>query len=378
MKINIKNARPGMKLEENVVNVGGCSLLNAGQELTNETIEQLKNKQIEYVNVCFKKELAETLPDDLQNTMLDSLKKFNIKATVETAKKMVTKIINSKYLSFSLSKYYLEEEDIYKHSVNTSAFAIALAKNYNETVSKDEEIDLNNVAIAAILHDIGKLCEDEKLLKKLEKLNLDKRIFTGFTPEDYESYNKKMYPLYGYIMLKNLDIPQVAKNAILFQKENEVGTGYLKTISALMKNKKNQSATIANIINVADWYESLISLIVKKGISPSNVIEIMGQLKVNCEADANLVDILFKNIPIYSVGTILCLSTGQIAKVIDIENGPLDRPKVLTIDSNEIIDLYKTTTITITKVVELEIDDNLYLNNYQIQNIEIEEKEIIR
>ena len=70
-----------------------------------------------------------------------------------------------------LFKLKTHSEESYTHSIDVAEKALAIAKAFNLT-----ENDLNNLYIASLLHDIGKIHVDEKILHKSNVSNYEKNI----------------------------------------------------------------------------------------------------------------------------------------------------------------------------------------------------------
>lgn len=374
MLININKVKVGMVLEDGVYvgNGSGYPLVKAGIALTQEQIDRLKNNNVKFLRIKFQKEVEETISDTLQTSIIKSLRAFNISETVENARVLVSKILESSVLSYSLSKYYENDNDLYKHSVNVATFATAVAKAYNDSRRNfSEHINLEAVAMAGLLHDIGKLCKDPDILSNIPNLDLKQDFFKGYDPEDYKVYNKKMYPLYSFSMLNEYyEIPTVVKMAIILTQENEMGTGPLKVDSNYMKSNSNQAVVISKIVNVADWYDFLIDKVTTAGVSPLNVTEIMNQLKFCNTISQEITDLLMQNIPLFSLNSIVCLSTGEYARVVEINKYDMSRPIVRILDSEEQINLSEVNNIIISKVADIETIYSLRENKLKDNNIQ--------
>lgn len=357
MIVDINNVKVGMILDESIYSDKSHAypLVTAGSTLTKEHIYKIKCNRINFVKVRFQKEVDEVISDDLERSLIKSLKEFDIKSTLENAKKLVGSISSANTFSYSLSKYYENDKTVYNHAVNVASFATAIAKVYNASQDNpNTQIDLEQVAVSALLHDIGKFCKDPDILKNIPSIMLPEEKFPGFSKDYYDAYNKEMYPLYGYTMLNEyIEVSNVTKLAILLMRENELGTGPLKVDGNYIESNANSAVIISKIINVADWYEVLIERIVSLGISPLNVIEIMNQLAFSKIISKEFCEILMSHVPLFSLGSLVVLSTGEIAKVVEI-NKDLARPVVQTVDSNEIINLADATNIIINKVVDID------------------------
>ena len=116
-----------------------------------------------------------TIPSSLAENSKESIRNFDTIKIISNAKEMTRAIIESKEFKYNLSEYK-QMSDIFSHSVRVAAFSVLLAKHYNDTlenVIQDEKslektkIDLEAIAAAAMMHDIGKICKDESVLQKI-------------------------------------------------------------------------------------------------------------------------------------------------------------------------------------------------------------------
>lgn len=370
MIINTKNLKEGMILEEGIY-TGKSNvypLVLAGKPLTEFQITKIRENNIKTVKVKCATGVEETISEELQCSINESLKDFNIEKTINNARDLVNRILNSKALSYSLSKYYEQEDNWYKNAINVTLFAVATAKAYNESKSNvSEYLNLENVAMTALLHNLGNLCEDEEILKNIPTRDLNKAYFEGYDPEYYNSFNKNMIPMYSFAMLSEYpEISIVVKLASALVKENELGKGPLEVNANFMKSTTNASVLIAKLVNVASWYDLLIDKVITTGVSPLNVVEMMKQLQFSKEISSEFTSLLLKTIPLFSVGTIVNLSTGEIAKVVEINDNDMARPIVEVISSGEQIDLSQTTTIIISRVADIE---TIYSLRENLENI---------
>lgn len=122
------------------------------------------------------------------------------------------------------------------HSHRVRDLAVAIGKQLALAVDVIEEI-----SIAAILHDIGKIGIPEYILNKPDKLS----------EEEYEII--KRHPTIGYNAIKNIEQLQPVAEAILYHHEMYNGGGY-------PANKKGaQIPLVARILSIADVYEALTS-----------------------------------------------------------------------------------------------------------------------
>ncbi len=132
----------------------------------------------------------------------------------------------------------IEAKDPYTqgHSMRVSQYSVDLAAKLRLPQSKIE-----NLKIAAILHDIGKIGVEESILNKKGRLS------------DEEYAKIKLHPEKGYKILKEIDFLRDAAGIILAHHERGDGTGYPMGI------KGKEIPLEANILSVADVYDALTS-----------------------------------------------------------------------------------------------------------------------
>lgn len=390
MNIGIDYLKPGMIVKENVYigNLNGIPLLKADTVLNENIIFRLKKTGIDGVKIKTKVNENETIDDELRDIITKSLATCDVSdlnSVVTNAAKLVEKITQSQKFSYDLSRYLVSSSDTYEHCLNVASFACALAKAYNKT-SLNSKINMSDMALAALLHEIGKGMKSENDLKKyaLQHDYLNKDYFPGFSDDYFKKVDERAYPIYGYAMLKNnQQIPSASKVAILLQKENSSKSypGPLKASIDFLNN--NVAYKMSKIINICDTYENLLRLALKQGQSLSNVIEVMRVKAISNEIDLFLTELFFKEIPLYSVGTKVILKgtirrsdqteidlNGKIATVTDINQDFPDRPEVRVDGFNVPIPLSRFKSLTIDKISPFDYSSCVYDGDLTYENIE--------
>lgn len=194
----------------------------------------------------------------------------------------------------------------YEHSVNVIILSLIIGMGLNMG-----KIKLFNLAMGAMLHDIGKIFVPKEILLKNGKL----------TNEEFATI--KEHPIKGYEYLKdNIDVTALSRIIILQHHEKVDGTGYPEGI------KSNKIHEFAKIVAIADVYDALTSdRPYRRAMSPNEAIEyFMGS--ADRHFDFKLVGEFVRKIVPYPTGTMIRLSNGCIGVVEEVvENYPL-RPKV--------------------------------------------------
>lgn len=132
------------------------------------------------------------------------------------------------------------------HSVNVAVLSVVLS-----TKLKLRDIIINDIALAALLHDIGKTKIDKNILVKNNLSSKEQKIL-------------QLHPQIGYkIMKKDLGLPEHICRAVLEHHENNDGSGYPYGLSGDLISLPGQ------IINICNFYENLISGRIRPGIRNS-------------------------------------------------------------------------------------------------------------
>lgn len=154
----------------------------------------------------------------------------------------------------SVEQLRIYDEYTYSHNVNVSSLSILLG-----IVAGFSETELQELAIGAFLHDIGKMKVPRDILNKPAKLERDElEILRGHT-------------FLGYRHIKEtLDVPDRVARIALDHQEKFNGTGYPNGLSGKEIN------LYAQITSIADVYDALVSeRVYKKGMHPHDALGII-------------------------------------------------------------------------------------------------------
>lgn len=188
--------------------------------------------------------------------------------------------------------------------------------------------DFNNLILAGLLHDIGKLLVPKKILTKPGKL----------TTEEYSII--KTHTLHGYSILKKLPIDLHVKHAALMHHERCDGTGYPMGLTF------EKIDSYAKIVAIADVYDAMTAARVYRGpICPLEVLGIFESEGLQKYDPEYLLIFLKGVVHTYLHHTVL-LSNGEHAEIIMINNGALSRPVVRTAN-DQFLDLSKESELSI-------------------------------
>lgn len=413
MYIEIDHLKEGMVVGETVF-LGNAVLIPAGKVLTNEIIDRVKKHRSKIINdrlkisftpqSMFEYEFNEkwshnsvksSIDPSMQKQITDSLKqvmKFT-NQSISIIQKCATDITNTLYwdqfqivngdskekkwnleFNYDLASYG-KQYDIYEHSLRVAEFAVVVAANYNKRLNengitdKNEFIQLDKLATAALLHDYGCRYQDPIAMKLLSEYRLSEHLISKFNLDRNllsKQYEAKYAPIYAFT---SLPLDNTITNIILYSGENDMGTGPLNVKYSDI-NTTNSIKKAAGIIHLCSLYDDVLVRAVQNGLNNQgmnleNVSAVFQYAAKNGMIDEELKDIFESSIPLYSVGTRVQLSDGRFAVVTNRSNNAKfnARPSVVTTD-NEDIDLSQGhLNLTIQRIVTDKENVSLLVNS---------------
>jgi len=165
--------------------------------------------------------------DEIFKKAEDNMYKYKLSESTIMRSKTVDLIMNTLY----------ERSDIeLEHSKKVSKICEDIATKMNF-----EKDDINNIRIAGLMHDIGKIGIDESILNKVDKLDSN------------ELHDVMRHSEIGYQILRSVKEFSIIADYVLEHHESWNGEGYPKGL------KGEEISIEARIIAVADAYVSIIS-----------------------------------------------------------------------------------------------------------------------
>lgn len=171
-----------------------------------------------------------------------------------------------------LNEIYLDvmlDGELYAHHLNVTKVAIQLAIGFGLC---DEQIF--QIALGAILHDIGKIKTPYNILYKPARLNDDELVIM------------QKHPVDGYNLIKHLSIPDISKTIVLEHHEKTDGMGYPYGIAKI--------ALEVQLVTVADIFSALTERRIYH--SPKSVIETLNFINEWRNINQRAVDILVRSV----------------------------------------------------------------------------------
>jgi putative nucleotidyltransferase with HDIG domain len=352
--VSLSMLRPDMVLAKAIYH-NDCLILRKGLSDLNRFTDSLKRLGIEYVYVEDAKSDGIEIPDAIseetrvtcKRILRQTIDDFENNAVVDlsdmlgTINNIIDEIIAKPDIQISLNDISAADEYTFSHSVSTTVYSLLIAKQLNYTKAMMEKL-----AAGTLLHDMGKVFLDKKILNKTEPL----------TPEEFDYI--KTHTTLGYEALKKCpNITELSRIISLYHHERMDGTGYPTGTPA------GELHEFTRIVALADVYDALIvNRCYRRKWSTNQAVNYLIE-NAETKFDLKLVSIFVKQIAIYPNGSMVRLSNNATGIVKEQnKNFPL-RPiiRVITdekgnnIDVYDEIDLMKELSITI---VESEIEMN--------------------
>lgn len=315
-----------MAVAKTVLDIRGNMLLPAGTEAW-PFIDQLKNVNIKhlYIDDVISKDietwsiLSEETRKKLPTLMDEAKKQYQsiedgakdrVSDIVITFEEMAT-IISNDILSNKETR--IDATELFTNNVYTLCHELNVAIIAGLFGRMLGLLDIKNICLAGLLHDIGKLALPEDIRMKLE----NNQPLTAT-----EEITFKQYPLLGFDMIKNF-IEAETTFAVFHQKENYDGTGF-----PLSKYEEDTPLS-AQIIAIANTFDELFSI---RKLRTYEIVEWI-QKHSGTIFNPKLVKMFAKNTIPYPNGTIVYLNDGRTGIVIEQNPHFVARPVVRIIHS---------------------------------------------
>jgi putative nucleotidyltransferase with HDIG domain len=348
---SINKVKPGMEIGRMVLTQDDKVILSDGTILTQSMIDGLKFWEISTVFIkeispSTEPELDFSIPetalqkkfyadyDETVGIVKDSFSKMRffkevpLAAMRELASNSVEPLINATGVINHIHMVRRQDDYTFHHSINVAVICGVLGKWLGYS-----GVELRELVLAGLLHDIGKTQIPLEILNKPGKLT------------DDEMEIMRLHTTRGYQLVRNTpDIPGGVIYSVFQHHERFDGSGYPLGV------RGEQIHRYAKIIAVADIYDAMTSdRVYHRKVTPFAVVEmIVGEMFNKLDPEIGMV--FLNNVRDYFVGNIVELNDGRQAEVIYLGQFMASRPIIVTED-NEYIDLERTKSLSIVKLV---------------------------
>lgn len=328
--IQTKHLKPGQTLATDLVLSHNRVMLRRGKALTDKLISKVEilGYQGVYVDDAISRGLniRDVISPDLKHKTRDELHSlfFNVRNNIPSRinvkmqsvktqiKNIVDEILLNNNVMINIIDLKTYDDYTYSHSINVAILSTVIG-----AVLGLNKVSLFELAMGAVLHDMGKMFVDKSILNKPDKLNSD----------EFEEIKKHSELGFNFLS-QNSSITHNSKITILHHHESYDGSGYPNGLSG------DDIHLFGRIVCVADVYDALISdRPYRNAMLPSDAIEYI-MAGYNTKFDPEIVDALIKKVAPYPIGTCLKLSTGDVAIVVKNKQSSSLRPIVKIIDNS--------------------------------------------
>ncbi|ERI95648.1 HDIG domain protein [Clostridiales bacterium oral taxon 876 str. F0540] len=338
-------------LGKNILTSDGKVLLRAGVKLNRRYMDKLKSLGVFFVYVEDDRlddvmvednrlaELKQVTMKNMSRIMrnIHSCNKKEVKDSLDTVEDLVDYIIDMGDVNKSLYDIQTYDNYTFVHSLDTCIMASFLGISHGF-----REKDLKELAIGAILHDIGKTKISNKIITKSGPLTND------------EFSEIKKHPIYGgEILRKNIRIPENAIKAVMQHHERIDGRGYPYNLV------DNEISRFGKVVCVCDVYDAVSNdRVYRRKFSPNEAYELI--LSGSGTAfDNDVVRSFRETFAVYPLGCCVRLSNGVEGYVVRQNRNFPDRPVLRVLYESETkapipfyeIDLLEHTSIVIERIV---------------------------
>lgn len=296
---------------------GECEQINPDKILSTEAkknVEKLRTEDRSKVNLSdsVRKRVSEGIQFIYSNANSDEM----ASATDSIAGELMSAITANDAIAIDISTLKTSDEYTFKHSVDVATISMVLAKQ--QGLSQKE---IYEIGVAGLLHDVGKTKIPQEILNKPGKLN------------DDEFAIMRSHSAYGYNMIK--DRPEF-NNAIclgvLQHHEKINGRGYP------LGFESEKICPYAKILTVADIYDALVTeRPYKAAYSQRDAVEMI--MSMTSELDMTAMKSFLESMILYPVDSIVSLSNGEKARVVQNNPHYILRPTVVGVESGRVYDL---------------------------------------
>lgn len=276
-------------------------------EVTEDNIIVLP-KVIEPNHIYKVEETAENSKEVVQSVLEKHIYKHNddLKQIGIEAENIINSVLEEPEVINNITEIRNVSTDMYTHCINVCALSTIMALRLRMS-----EVQVRNVSIGAILHDIG--------------LRFIKVPYINITEEDMSENNRleyKKHTIFGYSSIQDETwLSDVSKEIILLHHERIDGSGYP------FQQTGDKLKSEVKLVSICDEFDSLISGIGNKKMKIYEAIEF---LKVNAglRYDAAITEKLLESVAAFPVGITVITDKGEKGVVVRQNREYTDRPVI--------------------------------------------------
>ena len=224
---------------------------------------------------------------------IGSMRQGDITRITQLVEAIIEQLLSKEDVVLSLSKLRSIDDYTYEHSVNVCVISLLIGTELH--LERDA---LRELGIGAILHDIGKVGVDERIIKKPGRL----------TAEEFDRI--KEHTELGYQILRSAGFSEDIARIALHHHERVDGSGYPQHLEG------RTIPLFARTVAIADIYDAISNdRIYRRRMTPDQVYREILRTTSN-HLDEALVEKFMRHIRMYPTGCGVLLNTGEKGVVI--------------------------------------------------------------
>ncbi len=318
------------KIAQDLFDAQGHMVVHEGTLIDDKILYRLQNYGFEglYIQDEFSDDLyiEDLLTPAIRKEGQEAVRNMDVAACMSVSEKIVH-VLDSKKPLHSLDMIDIRSFDdlIYAHTMNVALVSGVIGIAFNLPAQ-----ELQNLILAAMLHDFGKMKIPKTILNKPGRL----------TAEEYNLI--KQHPKFSLEIIaeKRQPLPKAVEDAILHHHENYDGSGYPDGL------RGEEQSLITRILHVADVYDAMVSRrSFKDAYSIKDTVEyLMG----GCGNlfDQAVVEKLTNYVPLYAKGTTVVLTNGLTGIIYENDGAHNMRP-VIKLHNGKFLDLTERENFTL-------------------------------
>lgn len=326
---SVSQLKGGEILGRQIFDDTGRILLHQGVEITPNYIKKLKELDVASIfvddplakDVIIEKTITEKTRQMSKHALKDVVDKYfkegktDNRGITNSVNAIIEDVLDNKDVMINVEEMRNSDKNIYSHAVNVCVLASLIGTHMGYNMIK-----VRDVAMGALLHDIGKT-----------KILADKKLKETFASEkELNKYVNEMHPKIGYDFLgKQNFCTALAKVAVLMHHEKIDGSGYP------LKLKGKEINEIGRLVAICNIFDNMIAGSDTEPAKP--VYEVLEYLigMGGYYFDAEMVKKFSSNIAAFPTGTGVMLNTKEKCLVArQNQNMPL-RPVIKVMFNKE-------------------------------------------